>query len=91
VINEYLKDNPQWIEDCNRFLGGVLQGRFSHWCWEWDGLPVDETCILEFDCCDCWKGTEYEEEFLLAKQKNRPQIEKFREEWYKRRAKIKLD
>ena len=22
----------------------VLTGEFAHYCWEWDGLPVDETC-----------------------------------------------
>lgn len=22
----------------------VLTGKYSHWCQDWDGLPIDETC-----------------------------------------------
>jgi hypothetical protein len=42
-----------WIVDCLRWRGRVLTGKKSHWCWDWDGLPVDETSD-EFDCCGCW-------------------------------------
>jgi hypothetical protein len=24
--------------------GVVLTGKYAHWCDEWDGLPIDETC-----------------------------------------------
>lgn len=27
----------------------VLTGKYSHWCYEWDELPVDETC-MEWPC-----------------------------------------
>ncbi len=38
-----------WIRDCVRWRGEVLVGRFAHWCEDWDGLPVDETCS-EWPC-----------------------------------------
>lgn len=34
-------------EDCLRWRGSMLTGDFAHWCWDWDGLPVDETCRWE--------------------------------------------
>jgi hypothetical protein len=33
-----------WVTDCQHWRRKVLTGKFRHWCWEWDGLPVDETC-----------------------------------------------
>jgi len=44
--------HPDWIEDCQRWRGRVLDGEFAHWCHDWDGLPVDET-TPEFECCSC--------------------------------------
>lgn len=44
--------SPEWIEDCLRFYGRVLDGKHGHWCVEWDGLPIDETCP-EFAACLC--------------------------------------
>lgn len=35
--------SPEWIADCKQWRGKTLTGRFAHWCYEWDGLPVDET------------------------------------------------
>ena len=29
-----------------------LKGDHKHYCPDWDGLPIDETCP-EFDCCSC--------------------------------------
>lgn len=52
IIQE--KDMAEWKEDCMRYRGVVLTGEKSHWCYEWDGLPVDET-TREFDCCTCWE------------------------------------
>lgn len=43
-----------WIADCMRWRGVVLTGEFAHWCWDFDGLPMDETCEREWDCCTCW-------------------------------------
>jgi hypothetical protein len=37
--------------DCLHYRGEVLTGTYSHWCAEWDGLPIDETCY-EWPC-DC--------------------------------------
>lgn len=29
-----------------------LTGKFAHYCWDWDGMEIDETCH-EFTCCTC--------------------------------------
>lgn len=47
-----------WAEDCFRWRGRLLTGVYSHWCWDWDLLPVDETCP-EMSSCGCW--TQYNE------------------------------
>jgi hypothetical protein len=47
------KDPLLWLEDCDRWIGRPLTGDKSHWCYDWDGLPVDETTD-EFKVCTCW-------------------------------------
>ncbi len=48
-------DNVAEFEtDCMKWRGRVLTGKFRHWCFDWDGLVVDETCGEEFDCCTCF-------------------------------------
>ena len=47
-----MKPSQDWIDDCMKFWGKVLTGEKAHWCYEWDGLPIDETC-KEFECCIC--------------------------------------
>lgn len=42
----------EWERDCLRWRGRVLVGVFGHWCFGWDGLPIDETCP-EWPC-ECW-------------------------------------
>lgn len=42
----------QWQADCLHWHGRVLTGAHRHWCPDWDGLPVDESCP-EFECCTC--------------------------------------
>lgn len=42
-----------WIEDCLFWRHKVLTGKLSHWCHEFDGLPVDETCA-EITVCHCF-------------------------------------
>jgi hypothetical protein len=32
--------------------GRVLTGGKAHWCWDWDCLPIDETCA-EIEACGC--------------------------------------
>jgi hypothetical protein len=44
----------EWCQDSIRWRGKVLNGKYAHWCFEWDGLPVDETTD-EFTCCSCWE------------------------------------
>lgn len=34
----------EWEEDCMKWHGEVLRGQHAHWCVDWDGLPLDETC-----------------------------------------------
>lgn len=42
-----------------------LTGKYKHYCYEWDFLPIDETCI-EFVYCDC---VPVNQEVLDAKDK----------------------
>jgi hypothetical protein len=39
-----------WVEDCRVYRGVTLNGLFAHWCSDYDGLPVDETCWGEWPC-----------------------------------------
>jgi hypothetical protein len=32
-----------WAEDCEKWRGRLLTGKYAHWCLEWDDLPIDET------------------------------------------------
>jgi len=41
--------NPEWIADCKHWRGRVLTGKYAHWCFDWDGLPIDET-TQEWPC-----------------------------------------
>lgn len=48
------EDAGEWIADCLKWRGELLNGYHAHWCAEWDGLPVDETTVEEFgygSCC----------------------------------------
>jgi hypothetical protein len=45
--------SKEWFEDCQKWLGVVLNGTYRHWCVDWDGLPIDETSP-EFECCYCF-------------------------------------
>jgi len=42
-----------WAEDCMACYGQILLGKYAHFCYEFDGLPIDETC-REFLCCKCY-------------------------------------
>lgn len=33
-----------WTVDCLIWRHRILTGKFSHWCADWDDLPIDETC-----------------------------------------------
>lgn len=49
------EDVEEWRKDCLHYLGVVLTGQHAHWCFDWDGLPVDETCEYEWPC-SCFEG-----------------------------------
>ena len=44
----------EWEKDCLMWWGRVLTGELGHWCHDWDGLAIDETC-MEIDGCLCDK------------------------------------
>lgn len=33
----------------------ILIGEKRHWCFDWDELPIDETCD-EIECCHCFES-----------------------------------
>lgn len=41
-----------WNSECIKYHGRVLKGKKRHYCYDWDGMPIDETC-KEFDVCCC--------------------------------------
>lgn len=41
--------SQDFIEDCMKYRGRLLTGKYRHWCPDWDFLPIDETCP-EFPC-----------------------------------------
>lgn len=43
-----------WLDDCLRWHGRWLLGRFQHYCPDWDFLPIDDT-VAEFAACTCEK------------------------------------
>lgn len=53
--------SQEWIDDCMKYWGRVLTGKLGHWCYDWDGLPIDETCE-EFSVCCCFKNQSTEDE-----------------------------
>lgn len=48
-----------WEQDCHHWRRQLLTGIHSHWCQDWDGLPVDETCP-EWPCTCALKGKDVE-------------------------------
>lgn len=48
-----IRETREWQEDCRKWRGVVLHGEKAHWCYDWDGLPVDET-TPEFSSCTCF-------------------------------------
>ncbi len=48
----------QFEADCLHWHGKLLTGKRAHWCHDWDGLPIDETCE-EWDACTCELDPEY--------------------------------
>lgn len=52
-MTDSIQPSQEFIEDCLRYRGKILTGAKAHFCWDWDGLPVDET-TPEFECCTCY-------------------------------------
>ncbi len=50
-------DTLRWREDCIHWQGKVLVGEHAHYCWDWDGLPIDETTV-EYRSCVCYRPDE---------------------------------
>lgn len=50
MIFPSLATDPEWVADCLKYRGIVLTGVYSHWCFDWDGLPIDEYCEREWPC-----------------------------------------
>ena len=42
--------------DYDEYAQPKLTGKYAHYCWEWDGLRIDETCA-EFFHCTCFPET----------------------------------
>lgn len=42
----------EFDEECMKFYGKTLTGKYKHFCAEFDYLPIDETCT-EFEYCLC--------------------------------------
>ncbi len=49
--------HQEWIDDCEKWRGRLLEGKWAHWCADWDGLPIDETCP-EWPCA-CATSAEF--------------------------------
>lgn len=47
------KLEEKWKKDCLRYGDRVLTGKYAHYCWDWDELPIDET-VPEFKVCTCF-------------------------------------
>jgi hypothetical protein len=47
-----LVDDPEWKQDCLDWHGRELSGQHSHYCEDFDYMPIDETC-KEFAACRC--------------------------------------
>lgn len=62
-----------WEVDCMKWRGRKLDGAHGHWCMDWDGLPVDETCE-EWPHCRCFpelRKTAYVRDIVLEEAARR--------------------
>lgn len=46
------KELTEFEKDCILWRGKILTGKEAHYCYDWDFLPVDETCD-EYSSCTC--------------------------------------
>lgn len=73
-----------WQTDCLHWYGKVLTGTNAHWCFDWDGLPIDDTCVAEMARCSCEGGnqTPKTQEYLKAVSEFEAELEKLNAETY---------
>ena len=50
----------EWEAECLHWWGRILIGKYAHWCYDFDGLPVDET-TEEWAFCHCYTQKEIED------------------------------
>jgi hypothetical protein len=68
VAPRYPDRHPTWAEDCLRWHGRVLTGERAHWCWDFHGLPMDET-TEEIVFCSCtWEHPPIEPVFSVPSE-----------------------
>ena len=67
-MTELMEDQLQWEKECIEWRGKVLTGEFRHYCAEFDGLPVDDTCFIEISVCTCFSGPRFEHTKIKASQ-----------------------
>jgi hypothetical protein len=48
------KELDSWEKNCLFEHGVILMGNKRHYCYDWDLMPIDETCA-QFECCSCYK------------------------------------
>ena len=44
-----------WKDECWKWHGKTLTGKYKHYCPDWDYLPIDDTCEMEINYCTCDK------------------------------------
>jgi hypothetical protein len=48
------KEINELDEESIKYYGKPLEGKYKHFCAEFDYRPIDETCE-EFQYCLCWR------------------------------------
>ena len=44
ILQGGLDASEDWKADCLKWRGRILTGKYGHWCYGWDELPIDDTC-----------------------------------------------
>jgi hypothetical protein len=58
----------EWVKECEKTYGRVLNGTFAHWCYDFDGLPMDETLDGFYKGCTCYGShNQRDEHFRIGK------------------------
>lgn len=57
--------------------GSYSTAPYLHWCYEWDEMPLDSSCI-EFFCCGCY--TEKDDVFVALRKFQQEELERLNNE-----------